>query len=134
MGVSPQVYRPRRPQNTPFYQCLDGYWEEFKEAYPYFYEANYGQLRPVVEKTVDRFLECGIYRHGFARILCPDCSQEYLLAFSCKTRYFCALQSQLTRCSSKPSWRSRACGPTADGNPWPTKKSQGRKTKKGCQV
>ncbi len=59
MGVSPRVYRPRRPQNTPFYQCLDGYWEEFKEAYPYFYEANYGQLRPVVEKTVDRFLECG---------------------------------------------------------------------------
>ena len=48
MGVSPRVYRPRRPQNTPFYQCLDGYWEEFKEAYPYFYEANYGQLRPVV--------------------------------------------------------------------------------------
>ena len=89
MGVSPGVYRPRRPQNTPFYQCLDGYWEEFKEAYPYFYEANYGQLRPVVEKTVHRFLECGIYRHGFARILCPDCSQEYLLAFSCKTRYFC---------------------------------------------
>ncbi len=32
---------------------------QFKEAYPYFYEANYGQLRPVVEKTVDRFLECG---------------------------------------------------------------------------
>ena len=75
--------------SSAFYQCLDGYWEEFKEAYPYFYEANYGQLRPVVEKTVDRFLECGIYRHGFARILCPDCSREYLLAFSCKTRYFC---------------------------------------------
>ena len=60
-----------------------------KIPYPYFYEANYGQLRPVVEKTVDRFLECGIYRHGFARIRCPDCCKEYLLAFSCKTRYFC---------------------------------------------
>ncbi len=66
-----------------------GYWSEFEEAYPYLYEADYGQLRPVVEQTVDRFLACGIYRHGFARIRCPDCSQEYLLAFSCKTRYFC---------------------------------------------
>ena len=33
--------------------------------------------------------------HGFARILCPDCSREYLLAFSCKTRYFCAFRSFL---------------------------------------
>ena len=32
--------------------------------YPYFYEADYGQLRPVVERTVDRFLDCGIYRGG----------------------------------------------------------------------
>ena len=105
MGVSPGVYRPRRPQNTPFYQCLDGYWEEFKEAYPYFYEANYGQLRPVVEKTVDRFLECGIYRHGFARILCPDCSREYLLAFSCKTRYFCP-SCQAKRVAAFVEWVS----------------------------
>ncbi len=43
----------------------------------------------MVEKTVERFLDCGIFRHGFARIRCPDSRREYLLAFSCKTRYFC---------------------------------------------
>ena len=43
----------------------------------------------MVEKLSIVFLECGIYRHGFARIRCPDCYKEYLLAFSCKTRYFC---------------------------------------------
>ena len=89
MGASTGVYRPRRPEQTPFYQCLEGYWSEFKEAYPYFYEADYGPLRPVVEKTVDRFFRVWpLPATVFARIRCPDCSQEYLPAFSCKTRYF----------------------------------------------
>ena len=83
------TYRPRHPERTPFYQCLEDYWEEFKQSYPYFYEAKYGPWRPVVEKTVHRFLECGIFRHGFARLKCGRCSHQALLAFSCKTRYFC---------------------------------------------
>ncbi len=83
------TYRQRHPENTTFYRCLEHYWDEFKEVYPYLYEKDYGRLRPVVEKTVERFLDCGIFRHGFARIRCPDCCHEYLLAFSCKTRYFC---------------------------------------------
>ena len=28
------TYRPRQPENTAFYQCLEDYWDEFKEAYP----------------------------------------------------------------------------------------------------
>ena len=83
------TYRPRHPERTPFYQCLEDYWEEFQQSYPYFYEAKYGPWRPVVEKTVDRFLECGIFRHGFARLKCGRCSHQALLAFSCKTRYLC---------------------------------------------
>ncbi len=63
-------YRPRHPERTPFYQCLEDYWDEFQESYPYFYEAEYGPWRPVLEKTVDRFLECGLLRHGFARLKC----------------------------------------------------------------
>ena len=36
-----------------------------------------------------RYLDCGLYENGFARIRCPECSDEYLLAFSCKTRELC---------------------------------------------
>jgi len=85
----PGTYRQRHPENTGFYQCLESYWSEFRESYPYFFEKEYGPLRPVVEKTVERFLDCGIYRNGFARVRCGDCGHETLLAFSCKTRYFC---------------------------------------------
>ncbi len=55
-------YRQRHPERTAFYQCLEDYWEEFKESYRYFYERDYGSLRPVVDKTVDRFSECGLFR------------------------------------------------------------------------
>ncbi len=61
------IYRQRHPENTAFYQCLKSYWPEFKETYPYCYEKEYGPLRQVAEKTVERFLDCRIYRNGFAR-------------------------------------------------------------------
>ena len=49
----------------------------------------YGLWRPVVGQVADKFLACGILEHGFARIRCDACAHEYLLAFSCKGRYFC---------------------------------------------
>jgi hypothetical protein len=49
----------------------------------------YGPWRPVVAQVADKFLACGVLEHGFARIRCDACTHEYLLAFSCKCRYFC---------------------------------------------
>ena len=40
-------------------------------------------------KVADKFLACGVLEHGFARVRCDACAHEYLLAFSCKARYFC---------------------------------------------
>ena len=49
-----------------------------------------GRLRRLVEeKVISRFLKCGDPHHGFARVYCPQCRHDYLLAFSCKGRYFC---------------------------------------------
>jgi putative transposase/transposase-like zinc-binding protein len=39
--------------------------------------------------VVEKFLGCGDLTKGFARIRCDACRHEYLLAFSCKGRYFC---------------------------------------------
>ncbi len=43
----------------------------------------------MVDAVVGRCLECGVLEAGFARVHCDGCKAEYLLAFSCKTRYFC---------------------------------------------
>ena len=45
--------------------------------------------RAVEERAIKRFVECGDPHHGFARIYCETCGYDFLLAFSCKTRYFC---------------------------------------------
>jgi hypothetical protein len=29
--------------------------------------------------------------HGFARIYCDACRREFLIAYSCRTRYFCPI-------------------------------------------
>ena len=38
---------------------------------------------------MEKYLDCGNPRCGFARIRCPDCGDERLLLFSCRTRGFC---------------------------------------------
>jgi len=39
-----------------------------------------------VEHEFRRYLECGLLSGGFARLRCPECGDEKLLAFSCKGR------------------------------------------------
>ena len=84
-------YRPRDPESTPFFQCLEDYLGRVQGELPIFSmpPPEYGPLRSVVEKTVQRFLECGLLRHGFARLKCAQCPHQAVLAFSCKTRCFC---------------------------------------------
>ncbi|MCC6737521.1 MAG: transposase zinc-binding domain-containing protein, partial [Planctomycetia bacterium] len=49
----------------------------------------HGPLRPAVPGAVRRFLRCGILDSGFARIRCPECGDEFLLAHSCRSRCLC---------------------------------------------
>ncbi len=51
------------------------------------FEPRHGPLRPVVRKVVDQYLDCGRLHGGFARIRCPECRAEHLLA--CQTQNFC---------------------------------------------
>jgi len=53
------------------------------------FEKEYGFLRSIIKEVVERYLDCGNPRCGFARIRCPDCGQERFLMFSCRTRGFC---------------------------------------------
>jgi len=59
---------------------VKGLWEER-------FEGRYGFWREFVDEQVRRYLDCGLFENGFARVWCPDCCEEYLLAFSHKTGY-----------------------------------------------
>jgi hypothetical protein len=88
-GTTPRVYRPRHPERTAFYKLFDEHFDRYLWSYDERFEPRFGALRPVVEPTVNAFLECGRLLGGFARIRCPSCRGEHLLAFSCQTRNFC---------------------------------------------
>lgn len=36
-----------------------------------------------------KFMGCGDFAKGFARVRCDQCAHEYLFPFSCKGRWFC---------------------------------------------
>jgi len=82
-------YRARNPRATPLYRLFDAHFDEVRGQWEERYEQRYGFWRRFVDEQVMRYLDCGLFENGFARIRCPDCAEEYLLAFSCKTRELC---------------------------------------------
>ncbi len=83
------VYKRRSPEKTDLYQITYRYFEEYEKEYRQRYEYEYGSFRNVIRDTIWRYLDCGILEHGFARVRCAACGFDYLVAFSCKTRFFC---------------------------------------------
>ena len=67
------VYRPRHPECTVLYRVLFQYFDQFLAEYESRFEKEYGFLRPIIKDVVERYLDCGNPRCGFARIRCPDC-------------------------------------------------------------
>ena len=68
---------------------LQNHFERFEQAYDDRFERDYGFYRQVISDVVYAYLKYGDLKDGFARVRCPDCHYEYLLAFSCRGRWFC---------------------------------------------
>jgi hypothetical protein len=77
------------------WKVVADHYEGFAAAYEGRHRETWGRPRRVVERTVAEFLGCGRLDRGFARLRCPGCHEERLLAFSCKTRGLC------TSCGAK---------------------------------
>lgn len=84
-----QVYKPRNPRHSSLWQLLYEHFDEFEERYDNLFSKGYYFYRSVVSLITRKFLECWDLHQGFARVRCLDCHYEYLLAFSCRGRWFC---------------------------------------------
>ena len=82
LSSAPKLYRPRRPERSPFYAVLHQFFNRFTRVYEQRFERTFGPLRGIVPKTVERFFGCGLPEGGFARVRCDVCRNEYLVAFS----------------------------------------------------
>ena len=84
-----EVYHRRKPKESPLWCLIDRHFADFEQNYEQRFAGKYGFLRRVIPDVVNRYLSCGDFKQGFARIRCPDCHSEYLLSFSCRGRWFC---------------------------------------------
>ena len=72
------IYRPRHPERTVLYRVLVHHFERFVEEYEERFERTYGFavlrreanegsfFRPIVKEVVEKYLDCGNPRCGFA--------------------------------------------------------------------
>ncbi len=92
-----KVYHPRSPGDSPLYSLLEDHFDHFEATYEEKFTRDYGFYRPIISDVVKGYLNYGDLKKGSespfsrlpARVRCPDCRHEYLLAFSCKGRWFC---------------------------------------------
>ena len=89
MFVPSGVYHPRNPESSPLWKLLSEHFSSFVNNYKEKFDKKYGYFREVVNHVVEEYISCGDLKQGFARIKCPDCKHEYLLAYSCKGRWLC---------------------------------------------
>ena len=49
------VYRPRKPQDSQYYQCVEDNFETFEQVYEDSFERQYGFFRPYVKHVIYRY-------------------------------------------------------------------------------
>ena len=81
-------YPQRRPEHTVLYQVVAQHLETFLQEARDRSEHGFGYPR-FIERTFRRYLQCGIFAHGFCRLRCSACGKDMLLPFSCKGRGVC---------------------------------------------
>lgn len=89
MSSSNKFYQPRHPEDSPFFKVLEANFDTFELNFPALFQPKYGFWRPVIRKSLEKFLKCGDLREGFAIVRCRDCGDEKFVAFSCKQRSCC---------------------------------------------
>jgi transposase-like protein len=93
--VTKRVYQPRGI--NALQRLLKEHFQSFADQYEAKHAIIYGRFRiERITEVVEKFVLCGDYSQGVARIQCtnPDCKYEYFRPFSCKSFYFCPSCSQ----------------------------------------
>jgi hypothetical protein len=58
MSAPAAVYRPRNPQSSDYYRCIEDHFETFIQVYEKRFERLYGFFRSYLQKVIYRYLDC----------------------------------------------------------------------------
>jgi hypothetical protein len=89
------IYRQRGVSSLQ--RLFRAHYPDLLSRYDAEFATRLGKFRlPRISSAVQRFLDCGDYTKGIARIQCtnPDCRVEYFRPFSCKVFHLCPSCSQ----------------------------------------
>jgi hypothetical protein len=74
----------RHPERTLLYQTIAEHfetWFELASAGQFDGQGDQHTPKPHVRQAFRKYLECGIFAHGFARAWCDDCGHDYFVAY-----------------------------------------------------
>jgi len=90
--AKPKLYNPRHPERALLYRTIAEHfetWLELASSGQFDGQGDHHTPRAYVRQAFRKYLECGIFAHGFARVWCDDCGHDYFVAYSCKGRGVC---------------------------------------------
>ena len=85
--ASGYAYRRHEPEKSVLYGVVAEHWNTFVADAER--EADGRGIPTYVKQEFEAYLKCGILQYGFLRVRCESCTEERLVAFSCKKRGFC---------------------------------------------
>ena len=88
-AAKPKLYNPRHPERSLLYQTIAEHfetWHALASAGQFDGQGDHHTPRTYVRQAFRKYLECGIFAHGFARARCGDCGHDYFVAFSTMRR------------------------------------------------
>ena len=83
-GAKAKLYNPRHPERTLLYQTIAEHfetWHALASAGQFDGQGDHHTPKPFVRQAFRKYLECGIFAHGFARAWCDDCGHDYFVAY-----------------------------------------------------
>jgi hypothetical protein len=95
--TAPHAHACREPESTVLHVVVREHLATFLSV---FREQHGKGLPRYVEQELRRYLRCGIFAHGFARVVCATCHSEMLVAFSCKHRASCPSSGARRACAT----------------------------------
>ena len=81
----PGNYRRHEPEKTALHIVVRNNLQTFLADGRRRFDDGHG-YPAFVEREFSKYIDCGLLNKGFARVRCPSCSFEKLVAFSCKSR------------------------------------------------
>ena len=77
-------HTPTKYGSDRFRQIFIDHWERW---WDYRREEVPADQRAYVQETVEKMMGCRNPQCGYARYVCPECHEERIVPFSCKTRF-----------------------------------------------